>query len=80
MAKSGKTAEELRDMILDRARQSRIFPPGMGVRVRAIRSSWDIDCEPPTTSRFAHADCCELLAQIASELREQYDLKATPGR
>ena len=74
MAKAVKTADELRDMILDRARGEPIFPPGMSVHVRRTRASWGIDCVPPTISKSAHADCCDLLTRIAAELREQYDL------
>lgn len=75
MAKTLKTADELREMILDRARESRIFPPGMSVHIRRIRTSWGIDCVPPTISKAAHADCCELLISIANQLREEYDLE-----
>jgi len=75
MTKTLKTADELREMILDRARENRIFPPGMSVQIRKLRRSWGIDCVPPTTSKAAHIDCCELLTTIASELREDYDLK-----
>ncbi len=74
MAKASKTADELRDMILERARAERIFPPGMSVSVRRTRVSWGIDCVPPTIRKSAHADCCDLLTRIAAELREKYDL------
>lgn len=77
MAKPFKTADELRDMILERARENPIFPPGMSVHVRRTHSSWGIDCVPPTIRKAAHADCCDLLAQIAAELREKYDLQAS---
>jgi len=75
MAKALKTADELREMILDRARESRICPPGMSVHIRRIRASWGIDCVPPTTSKAAHTDCCDLLISIASQLREEYELE-----
>jgi hypothetical protein len=75
MAKEVKAAEELRDMILDRARGNPIFPRGMTIRVRATRETWAIDCVPPTISKVAHADCCELLTRIAMELRAEYDLQ-----
>jgi hypothetical protein len=78
MAKTLKTAEELREMILDRVRQDRTCPPGMSVHIRRIGTSWGIDCVPPTISKAAHTDCCELMVRIASKLREEYDLKA-PG-
>ncbi len=74
MTKAAKTADELREMILDRARGERIFPPGMTVHIRRTRASWGIDCVPPTISKAAHVDCCDLLARIAAELRDEYDL------
>ncbi|HEX5278976.1 MAG TPA: hypothetical protein VFW28_02745 [Micropepsaceae bacterium] len=74
MAKTSKTADELRDMILDRARESRICPPGMSLQIRRMRTGWGIDCVPPTTSKAAHADCCALLTRIAGELRDEYEL------
>jgi len=74
MAKGVKTADELREMILERARGERIFPPGMSVQVRRTRAGWGIDCVPPTISKSAHTDCCDLLTRIAAELREEYDL------
>lgn len=76
MAKSRKTADELRDMILDRARENPVFPPGMSVHIRRIRTSWGIDCVPPTISKAAHTDCCDLLISIANQLREEYDLES----
>jgi hypothetical protein len=75
MAKVSKTADELRDMILERVQGNRICPPGMMVQVRQVRMSWGIDCLPPTTNKEAHADCCALLTRIATELREEYDLR-----
>lgn len=74
MAKTLKTADELRELILDRARENRICPPGMSVHIRRLRAGWGIDCVPPTISKAAHTDCCELLIRIATELREEYDL------
>jgi hypothetical protein len=74
MAKESKTADELRDMIMERARKSPICPPGMSVHIRKIRASWGIDCIPPTIKKSAHADCYDLLALIAAELRNEYDL------
>ena len=75
MAKALKTVDELREMILDQARESRIFPPGMSVHIRRIRTGWGIDCIPPTFRKEAHSDCCELLISIANQLREEYDLE-----
>jgi hypothetical protein len=49
--------------------------PHMTIRVRATRETWAIDCVPPTISKVAHADCCELLTRIAMELRAEYDLQ-----
>ena len=75
MAKSVKTADELRDMIMERVKGNPICPPGMTVQIRSLRTSWGIDCLPPTT-KAAHADCCALLMRIATELREEYDLQS----
>lgn len=74
MAKPSKTAIELQNMILERARENPICPPGMSVHVRRTHSSWGIDCVPPTIRKTAYAECCDLLARIAAELREEYDL------
>lgn len=78
MARPPKTADELREMILERGRESRTFPPGMSVHIRRIRTGWGIDCLPPTFSKEAYADCCELLTSIARQLREEYDLTPAP--
>lgn len=79
MAKAVKTADELRDIIMERGLQSPICPVGMSVHVRRVNASWRIDCVLPTTSMTAHSDCCDLLTQIAAELREEFDLQALPG-
>ena len=76
VAKSFKTADELQNMILDRAREKSMCPPGMSVHIRRTRSGWGIDCMPPTFSTSRHVDSCDLMMRIASELRSEYDLQA----
>jgi hypothetical protein len=73
--KAKKSKEELRHMILEKARSSSWCPAGMDVSVTATTSGWRVDCLPPTASRLAFVDCCEQVASIALSLRADFDLK-----
>lgn len=75
--KQQKSKEELRAMIIEKARQSQRFPPGMDVSIRATARGWGVDCLPPTASHNGFVEICDDIATIALSLRDDFDLKPT---
>jgi hypothetical protein len=74
MAKSPKSEEELRRLILDEiANPPRVCPPDIDVSIRATEDGdWRADIVPP--GRIGYPDCFRHIGEIEQRLRSQYYL------
>ena len=78
MAKLTKSKEELEGLIMQEISKQPVCPLGMGVSIQAIGGGgWEAYAVPPV-GNIAYADCADLIARVASALREQYDLSEVP--